>query len=131
MKKVIITVVAAGVLVLAFTSGAMASDWLKFNGDDDIEQSKSNVDEIMDILDQVHQDKMSAKEALEEIQDKYEDVDVDELEERIDNLKEENDDQSEYISHLEDEVERANKKAGNMKDKTSNALEEAQDYTDD
>lgn len=63
--------VLAGLLVvsLVFGAGVYASQWLNFTGDKQIKQSESDVDEIMQILRDVNSDKMTAEQALKELQD--------------------------------------------------------------
>ena len=59
--------VIAGLLL--FATGAYASNqgWLNFTGDNQIEQSNSNVNEIMEILRNVHKGKLDAEQALAEL----------------------------------------------------------------
>lgn len=63
--------VLAGLLVvsLVFGAGVYASQWLNFTGDKQIEQSESDVDEIMQILRDTHAGKLSAESALAELKE--------------------------------------------------------------
>lgn len=75
MKKAL-TVLTGIIIALAlFAGGVYASQWLNFTGDEQLEQSENNVDEIMEILRNVHDGKMSAEQAVGELQQR-----VDELE---------------------------------------------------
>lgn len=67
MKKLLVTLSSVVVVVALFTVAAYGSDWLNFNGDGQLDQSAADVDEILSILEQVHTDKMSTAEALEEL----------------------------------------------------------------
>ena len=55
-------------LTLVFGAGVYASQWLSFTGDNQIEQSENDVDEIMQILRDVNADKLTAEQALAELQ---------------------------------------------------------------
>lgn len=72
MKKTLLTVTAALTLLLfGAVGGVYASNqgWFNFTGDDNIEQADADVDEIMDILRNVNSDKITAEQALKELQD--------------------------------------------------------------
>ena len=71
MKKIKLPVAIIGSLLLlslVFGAGVYASQWLSFTGDNQIEQSKNDVDEIMEILRNVNDDKLTAEQALAELQ---------------------------------------------------------------
>ena len=71
MKKIKLPVAIVGgllLLSLVFGAGVYASQWLSFTGDNQIEQSESDVDEIMEILRDVNNDKLTAEQALAELQ---------------------------------------------------------------
>lgn len=71
MKKIKLPVAIIGSLLLlslVFGAGVYASQWLSFTGDNQIEQSESDVDEIMEILRDVNNDKLTAEQALAELQ---------------------------------------------------------------
>src|SRR5699024_12609784 len=55
-------------LTLVFGAGVYASQWLSFTGDNKVEQSKNDVNEIMEILRNVNDDKLTAEQALAELQ---------------------------------------------------------------
>src|SRR5699024_4805852 len=72
MKKIKLPVAIIGTLLLlslVFGAGVYASQWLSFTGDNQIEQSENDVDEIMQILRDVNQDKLSAEDALAKLQE--------------------------------------------------------------
>lgn len=146
MKKVITALLAISLIVGAFATGVYASNngWLSFTGDTKIERSKTDVDEIMSILRQVNEDKLTAEEALAE----FEALNPPGLVKQIKALKEEVAalesekaaletelvavsemiaHQAEYISHLEAELTRANEEVNGLSGKTSDALEEARE----
>lgn len=73
MKKLfkITSLVLAGLLFvsLIFGAGVYASqNWLKFTGDEQIKKSESDIDKIMQILEDVNSEKMTAEQALKELQ---------------------------------------------------------------
>jgi len=64
LKKLLIFTSSIIAAALIFTAGAFANEWLGFTGDDQVEQSGNDVDEIMDILRQVDEGKITAEEGL-------------------------------------------------------------------
>ena len=71
MKKIKLPVAVIGCLLLlslVFGAGVYASQWLSFTGDNKVEQSKNDVNEIMEILRNVNDDKLTAEQALAELQ---------------------------------------------------------------
>lgn len=56
-------------LSLVFGAGVYASQWLYFTGDEQIQQSDNNVEEIMQILRDTHSGKLSAESALAELEE--------------------------------------------------------------
>lgn len=161
MKKLItITAVTLGVL-LAFGTGVYAANnWMNFEGEENVNQTSSDIDEIMDILEQLNKDKISAEEALEQLEDEYDgknyedlvnkidelhgviderntmldekDTQIDELNAEIDNLQAELDNagDQEYIDHLEAELEKANQKVEALKNESNEAVEKAREYAE-
>lgn len=134
--------VIAGLLL--FATGAYASNqgWLNFTGDEQVQESESNVNEIMEILRNVHKGKLDAEEALAELEQlnpkglvkKIKSLEEEkanlqikivELEEALANAPE---DQTEYVKHLEKELNRANQLVEQLKSETDKALEEAKTY---
>lgn len=55
--------------VIIFTGGVYASQWLSFTGDEQMQQSDNNVEEIMQILRDTHSGKLSAESALAELEE--------------------------------------------------------------
>ena len=145
--KVSIGVIAG---LLLFATGAFAANqgWLSFTGDNQIEQSESNVNEIMDILRNVHKGKLDAEQALAELEQldpkglqkelEKAQKDYEKLAEQYtklartnENLKtelKELEDNAEYVKHLEKELNRANQLVEQLKSETDKALEEAKTY---
>lgn len=70
MKKIITGILTVFMASLFFIGGVYAANqgWLSFTGDNAVENSKSDVDEIMAILEEVHAGKVSAEEALAELE---------------------------------------------------------------
>ena len=71
MKKIKLPAAIIGgllLLSLVFGAGVYASQWLSFTGDNQIEQSENDVNEIMEILRKVNDDKLTAEQALKELQ---------------------------------------------------------------
>src|SRR5690625_1733262 len=127
MNKKLIGIIAAAALLLAsFTAGVYAAkaDWLWFTGDVLIEQSDGHVDEIMSILRQVNADKITAEEALAEL----EALNPPGLVRQIKELKERIAELNEYIEHLEAELNRANDAVAEHNGKTGEAVIEAREY---
>lgn len=127
MKKKLIGITAAVALFLiSFTAGVYAAkaEWLSFTGDALIEQSDGHVDEIMTILRQVNADKITAEEALSEL----EALNPPGLVRQIKELKERNAELDDYIAHLEAELSRANDAVAEHSGKTGEAVIEAREY---
>src|SRR5699024_4373471 len=103
MKKKVIGFITVIVLVLgAFATGVYAAktDWPSFTGDKKVTESSNHVDEIMEILRQVNEDKLTAEQALAEL----EALNPPGLVSQIKELKEEISELNEYIAHLESEL---------------------------
>lgn len=144
MKKLLkISIIAIAGLLL-FATGAFAANqgWLNFTGDEQVQQSNSNVNEIMEILRNVHKGKLDAEQALAELEvlnpkglvKKIKALEEEkanlqakivELEEALANAPE---DQADYVKHLEKELNRANRLVEQLKSETDKALEEAKTY---
>ena len=66
MKKVLLTVTGFIAVAMLFTGvGYAVSNWLNFTGDEQIEQSQNNVDEILAILDNVAEQGKIDKEQVD------------------------------------------------------------------
>src|SRR5699024_1450190 len=164
-------------LTLVFGAGVYASQWLSFTGDNQIEQSENDVDEIMQILRDVNQDKLSAEDALAKLQELNPEQLVEEIEQlktelankrqelenkqkeladkdsqiqekieegnrkvaekqaELDGIAKERDalqqqvnENSNYVAHLEQELQRANEKVQEHSELTQSAVEEARSY---
>lgn len=68
MKKLLLTLTGIIAAAFIFAGGVFASQWLSFTGDNTIQQSQNDVDEIMQILRSVDDKRMTAEQALEELQ---------------------------------------------------------------
>lgn len=163
MKKIVLSLVVVVGLLLSAGVGYAAGQWLNFTGDNAVEESKSDIDEIMSILEEVHAGKVSAEEALAELEALNppglvkkikaleeengklvkENTDLKAsnsnyvntiagLESRIAQLEEDlanaPEDQSEYVAHLEAELQRANEAVEKLSGKTKSAVEKARSY---
>lgn len=150
-------------LTLVFGAGVYASQWLSFTGDNQIEQSESDVDEIMQILRNVNDGKITAEDAVVKLEARVQELEDmnpsglakqnKELREKVDNLesmialrdhtiegleadvadlKEQlanaPEDQTEYVKHLEEQLQIANEAVESLNIKTGGALEEARTY---
>lgn len=128
MKKKLTGVVAtAAVLVLSFGLGAYAnSTWLSYNNN--AEKSEGDVDRIMEILRDVNSNKITADEALKEVENiviRLQDKVV-MLEAEVKAANDKGKDSEEHIKHLTKELDKANKAVDEMNKKTKTALDEAE-----
>ena len=184
MKKIILTFTAIIAAALIFTGGVFASQWLSFTGDNQISQSENDVNEIMEILRSVDDKRMTAEQALEElqalnpkdlakqnkelreqvkqlentngqlvaqleqkqaeIQEKIEEgnrkvaekqgelnqvaQERDSHKQRADELQQQINESSNYVKHLEKELQRANEAVAAHGQTTTQAVEEARTY---
>lgn len=139
MKKLLITLTASLAALLIFAGGAFAAvTWMNYTGTEQMEQSNNDIDEIMDILRDVHEGKLSAEEAVTQFQarvDELEDMNPSglakqnkELREQVDNLEAQLGEGNEYVEHLEAELSKANAQAEQHMNKTNAAVEEARQY---
>lgn len=124
MKKRITVGLIAITAVFMFSAGVYAAktDWLWFTGD--VVQSEDHVDEIMEILREVNTDKLTAEEALAEL----EDLNPAGLAKLNKELREENKELNKYITHLENEVTKANNAVDGLNNKTQSAVDEAREF---
>lgn len=76
MKKVLIAFGSIVLAALLFIGGVYANEkgWLNFTGDSQIEQAGNDVEEIMDILRQVNEGKISAEEAKVQLEKRVEEL---------------------------------------------------------
>lgn len=87
MKKLIVTLAIALAVLVAFTGGVFASsNWVVFEGEEDVEQTSNDIDEIMTILEQLNADKISAEEALAQLEEEYDGQAYEDLIDKIDEL---------------------------------------------
>lgn len=165
MKKILLTITGFIAALLLFTGGAYAANqgWLNFTGDDEIEQSQNNVDEIMKILRNVNDGKITAEDAVVKLEARVQELEDmnpsglakqnKELREKVDNLESTialrdhtiegleadvadlehqlanaPEDQTEYVKHLEEQLQIANEAVESLNIKTGGALEEARTY---
>lgn len=151
-KRTAIISTALITAIIMFGTGVYAANngWLTFEGD--VEKSENHVDEIMVILRQVNDDKISAEEALAELEDMNPEALIEKVEElhgRINELhtvivekdteiirlqgeladaQNNAEGDSEYIAHLEAELTTANDKVDGINTKTQSAVDEARTY---
>lgn len=138
-RKLIAIIGAVALLIGGFAAGTYAakSGWLSFTGDTQITQSSDHTDEIMDILRQVNADKISAEDALAELEAmnppglvrkiKELEAEIERLETELAQAVTDNAANEEYITHLEAELQRANAKVAELNGKTTEAVEEARE----
>ena len=102
MKKILIGLGSIALALAIFAGGAYAANqgWLNFTGDDDIEQSQTNVDEIMEILRNVNDGKITAEDAVVKLEAR-----VQELEDmNPSGLAKQNKELRERVAQLEDDI---------------------------
>lgn len=68
MKKILITLSSIVAVIALSTIVAYGSTWMNWTGNGQIEQSSSDVDEILLILEQVNEDKLAAEEYADEVE---------------------------------------------------------------
>src|SRR5699024_8141087 len=69
MKKLLLTLTGIIAAAFIFAGGVFASQCLSFTGDNTIQQSQNDVDEILQMLIYVNQDKFSVEDALAKLQE--------------------------------------------------------------
>lgn len=111
MKKILLTVTGFIAVAMLFTGvGYAAGTWLNFTGDEQIKQSESDIDKIMKILEDVNSEKMTAKQALKELQEL--------------NLEEKNTALHDEVERLKTENAALNTEVANQKQQVTNKQEE-------
>lgn len=131
MKKLLATIALIVLLSSTFATGVYASNnWLNFEGEDKAETTQDNIEEILNILENVHDGKISAEDALKDIRKKEK-----ELKDKIaksendlknaESTKKENEDE---LKHLRKELETANKVVGKTYEESQKALKKAKEY---
>ena len=136
MKKLSVTLATVVVAIGLFAGGAFAAaTWLSFTGDEQVEQADANIDEIMEILREEHDGKITAEEAVVRLQGRVDELESmnpsglakqnKELREQVAQLETQLGDSDSYVNHLEAELTRANEKAKSHANKTNAAVEEA------
>lgn len=100
MNKILLGLGSIALALAIFTGGVYASQWLNFTGDEQIAQSDDHLDEIMDILRQVNDGKISAEEGLETANKR-----IAELEDmNPSGLAKQNKELREQVAQLEDDI---------------------------
>ena len=140
MKKLLIGFTSVIVAVILFTGGIFASQWLSFTGGDSIEQANNDVEEIMEILRDTYEGKISAEQALAELEELNPPglvKQIKELKEEIEQLKQDNAvlttdlaQANDYIKHLESELTEANNAVESHSNVITEAVEEARTYSE-
>src|SRR5699024_933807 len=122
-KKLLITTsIVIGALFFAGV-GAYASEFLRYEGEETLEMASDNVDEILDLIENVADDKKDAEESLAEAIERRE-----ELENKGENEGEYKDEikrREKEIDNLEKEIKRANKASEKHGKDVGKALEKA------
>lgn len=112
MKKVLLTVTGFLVVAMLFTGvGYAMSTWLNFTGDEQVEQSKNNVDEILSILDNVAEQGKIDKEQVGILKDRVkelEDMNPSGLAKLNKELREENKQLNADVEAKQNEIEEKN-----------------------
>lgn len=130
---------AITLLIGGFAAGTYAAktEWFGFTGDSEITQATDHTDEIMTILRQVNTDKLTAEDALAELeamnppglvrQIKELKAEIERMNGELAQAKALGEESAEYIAHLEAELQRANTKVTELNGKTTEAAEEARE----
>ena len=74
MKKILTMLTGLIVAAVLFGAGIYASSWINFEGDSQIEESTEDVDEILNILQRVHEGKITAEEAVEQLEERVQEL---------------------------------------------------------
>lgn len=152
MKKLIGSMAIVLGLLLAFGGGVYAaSNWINFEGEQSIETTKSNIDELVSLIDGLESDlddsqgsnnelesyyEQVIKELQEQFQEQLENVtnskdkEIQSLLEQIQSLENEIanfDDNSDYVEHLESELQKANELVEQIEEYSGEAVEQAKD----
>src|SRR5699024_1904982 len=117
MKKLLLTLTGIIAAAFIFAGGVFASQWLSFTGDNTIQQSQNDLDEIMQILRDVNQDKLSAEDAVAKLEELNEEQLVKEIEKRkteLANKRQEIETKQKEIadkdSQIQEKIEEGNRK---------------------
>ena len=115
--------------------------WLKFDSDETLTQVNNDIETIMNILRQVNEGKISAEQALADLEELNPPglvKQIKELKEEIEQHKQDNAvlttdiaQANDYISHLESELTEANNAVESHSNVTTEAVEEARTYSEE
>lgn len=115
--------------------------WLKFDSDETLTQVNNDIETIMNILRQVNEGKISAEQALAELEELNPPglvKQIKELKEEIEQHKQDNAvlttdlaQANDYISHLESELTEANNAVESHSNVITEAVEEARTYSEE
>ena len=112
MKKVLLTVTGFLAVAMLFTGvGYAMSNWIDFTGEEQVEQSKNNVDEILSILDNVAEQGKIDKEQVGILKDRVkelEDMNPSGLAKLNKELREENKQLNADVEAKQNEIEEKN-----------------------
>ena len=131
MKKVLIAFGSIVLAALLFIGGVYANEkgWLNFTGDSQIEQAGNDVEEIMDILRQVNEGKISAEEAKVQLEKR-----VEELEDlNPSGLAKQNQELRKQVSELQTDLANVTEERNNLQKDLANITQErdnANEYID-
>lgn len=141
MKKMLIGFTSVMAAVILFTGGIFASQWLSFTGGDSLDQANNDVEEIMEILRDTYEGKISAEQALADLEELNPPglvKQIKELKEEIEQHKQDNAvlttdlaQANDYISHLESELTEANNAVESHSNVITEAVEEARTYSEE
>lgn len=78
MKKILLTVTGFIAVAMLFTGvGYAAGTWSNFEGKGDIQQSETNIDKILEILEEVNNGKITAENAIPVLEESIEQLKID------------------------------------------------------
>lgn len=143
MKKLLIGTSITLTILLAFGTGVYAAkNWMNYTGDEAIGNTESNIDELLELLEkkgdnsdlEEHYETI-IKDLQEQFQDQLEEVtaskdkEIQDLQKEIQDLQEQlaDADDSEYVEHLEKELEKANEQSKAIEEYSDEALEKAKE----
>lgn len=111
MKKLLLTLAGLIAAALIFTGGIYASQWLSFTGSQQAAQSESDIDDIMAILRDVHDGKITAEQAAGGLTAINEQLRIEngQLTTEMANQKQQVEDKQAEIQSKQDEINEKNK----------------------
>lgn len=143
MKKLLIGTSITLTILLVFATGVYAAkSWLNYEGKEAIGNTESNIDELLELLEEKGDNsdleehyEAIIKDLQEQFQEQLENVtaskdsEIQDLQKEIQDLQEQlaDADNSEYVEHLEEELEKANDQAEAIEEYSNEAIKKAKE----